>query len=74
MTKPVVKSEVWIKVVSYEDGTVKVVPYPDHRKSPKIDPDQPPSTMNGGLTTNEQYAEPETGGVFNQMYQKLYED
>ena len=29
MTKPIVKSEAWIKVVSYEDGTVKVVPYPD---------------------------------------------
>ena len=74
MTKPKVTAEAWIKVICYDDGTVKTVQYPDHRKEPKKDAGHPPSTMNGGLTTNEQYVTAETGGVFKQMYQKLYED
>jgi len=74
MTDPRVTAEAWIKIICYEDGTIKTVQYPDHRKEPKLDVNDPPSIMNGGLTTNEQYATPETGGVFNQMYQKLYED
>jgi len=74
MTDPRVTAEAWIKVICYEDGTIKTAHYPDHRTEPKMDADHPPSIMNGGLTSNEQYATPETGGVFNQMYQKLYED
>lgn len=76
MADPRVTAEAWIKVICYEDGTVKTVQYPDHRTEPKMDPDDPPSIMNGGLTSNEQYATPkqQDSGVFNKMYKKLYED
>ena len=50
VTKRKIVSEQWYKVVKYEDGEVRTVLYPDHRKNSSI---SPPSTFNGGLSDNE---------------------
>jgi len=72
-TRKIVKEQ-WYKVIKYEDGEEITVPYPDHRKEPKMDETHPPSTYNGGLSHNEQYANIDPSTVFRQMYDKLYED
>ena len=85
-TKPEIVSEVWCKLITYSDDTTKLIPYPDHRKNSDPPYDGPPNTWNGGLSHNEQYADPDrvhsqgidnrlkTSGVFSEMYDKLHED
>ena len=47
----------------------------DHRTDPKMDPEDPPSIFNGGLSMNEHDAlmKKKSTSVFSQMYDKLYE-
>ena len=81
--KPKIVSEQWCKLVTFSDDTTKLIPYPDHRKNSEPPYDGPPNTWNGGLSHNEQY-DPDRihsqgidnyePGMFNQMYEKLYED
>lgn len=74
MSEPKVIGEKWIKVISYDDGTTKEIEYPDHRTDPEPPYDGPPNVWNGGLTYNEQYETGNTSGIFQAMYDKLYED
>ena len=79
MSEPKIVGEKWIKVISYDDGTIKEIEYPDHRTNSEPPYDGPPSVYNGGLTYNEQYRvgypdKAADSGIFRQMYDKLYED